>query len=217
MKKGMTVIMASFFLVLILGGSSLAAPIQGAVYYNVTGYNLTTHNLQYGHGLAPASAILGGQFTVNALNFTTEGGQATYTQFLANNGTTGLVWDNPTSVAFGATNIVTDGTYTSFFQFHGFAYFSENFSIRHDDGLVLYIDDLQHIYDYSLPTSPEVANMSLASRGLSPGYHEFLLNYAAWNGFPEVLQITSGVQVPEPTTMLLLGLGMLGVAVLRRK
>ena len=217
MKKGTTVIMAAFFLVLMLGGSSLAAPIQGAVYYNVTGYNLSTHNLQYVHGAAPAGAILGGQFTVNALNFTTEGGQATYTQFLANNGTTGLVWDNPASEVFGNTNIVTNGTFTSFFQFHGFANFSENFSIRHDDGLVLYIGDYQNIYDYSLPTSPQVANMSLATYGLLPGYYEFVLNYAAWNGFPEVLQINSGVSVPEPTTLLLLGLGMLGVAVLRKK
>lgn len=217
MRKGLRIMMAACFLVLMLGGSSLAAPIIGSVWNNVTDYNLSSHNLLYSYGYAPAGAVYGGSFSVNAINFTTEGGQSTYTQFLANNGTTGLVWDNPASEAFGANTISTDGTYTSFFQFLGYGYFSENFSIRHDDGFVLFIDEYSNVYDNSYPTAPDVANMTLGSKGLTPGYHTFLINYAAWNGFPEVLQITSGVQVPEPMTMLLLGLGMLGVAVLRRK
>jgi hypothetical protein len=233
MKKGLMVVIAVCCLVLMLGGSSMAAPIKGSVYYNVTGYNETTHTLNSTLGHAPGSGgILGGTFTVDAINFDSEalsgsyGGPVTYSQFLSNSlgtnpspGPNGLVWSTPEQKAWGdSTTLLTSSMYTSFFQLSGVAYFSENFSIRHDDGFFLYIgDSYSDLYDYSHPTAPEMANMTLSSRGLTPGSYKFIINYAAWNGFPEVLQITSGVSVPEPTTMLLLGLGLIGLAGVRRK
>jgi hypothetical protein len=100
------------------------------------------------------------------------------------------------------------------FEFLGVGYFSQNFSITHDDGVILYIDTYSNVYDFSNSTSPQVENVSLSTYGLTPGYYPFQIDYAAWNGFPEVLKLTN---VPEPATILLLGLGLMGLAGVRRK
>jgi hypothetical protein len=222
MKKSLTIMVAVFFLVLMVGGNSLAS-IQGWVYDDVSGYGFGDQSgLFFDLGTPPPSGTLGGTFTINAINFTTEGGLSTYTQFLSGSssgapGPNGLVWDNSTSATFGANAVQSepDG-HASFFQFFGVAYFSENFSITKDDGFVLYIKNYGNVYDAAYPTGPLTVNMSLATYSLTPGYYEFLLNYATWNGFPEVLKIESGIKVPEPTTLLLLGFGLIGVAGLRR-
>jgi hypothetical protein len=220
MKKGLTIMMAAFFLVFMLEGNSQAL-ISGQIWDNITGYNSSTHDLTNAKfaTLGAADAL----FTVNVINSDSQaltgsyGGPVTYTQFLANSlvgapGPNSLVWADAASETFGSNQLVTSNTYASFFQFTGTAFFPATFTIWKDDGFVLYVDG-KLIIDASGPTAPDDVVVTL---GLAPGVYNFTLNYAAWNGFPEVIQAPS-IVTPEPTTMILLGLGMLGVAVLRRK
>jgi len=200
-----------------MAGSSRADSFNGQIWID-TGYNFTTHDLtnSFFSGLGTSDA----QFTVDEINFNSQnfGGSATYNQFLANAGAlpglNNLVWANEASTAFGGNTITTNGTTSSFFQFTGTALFPATFTIRHDDGFVLYIDGM--LFDFSVPTSPQDANIVLASKGLSAGIYSFTLNYAAWNSFPEVLQGPDITPVPEPGILILLGISMMSVFGLRR-
>jgi hypothetical protein len=210
MKKGLTIIVAAFFLVLMLGGNSQAL-INGSIWAPSTNlYNDVTHDLtdSFFTGLGTANAT----FTVNSINFDSGASSAeSYASWLTTGGGLSFI----TGSVFASGLIQTSNTTASFFQFTGTATFPASFSIRHDDGIQLYIDGIllptTNAIDPSHPTTPE-----LSPYAVSAGVHTFTLNYAAWNGYPEVLQAPS-IVTPEPTTMLLLGLGMLGVAVLRRK
>jgi hypothetical protein len=100
------------------------------------------------------------------------------------------------------------------FQFTGTSYFPDDFTIRHDDGIVLLIGG-KTISD-SYPTPPETFAIHLADYGLAAGPYSFILNYAAWNNFPEVLEAPDITAVPEPGILILLGISMASVVGLRR-
>jgi hypothetical protein len=175
-------------------------------------------------------------FTVNDINFDSRRGTRTYDSFLKGSTTgnpNGLSWGNSSwSVTDGADTYDKDSFYTSrkhgtFFQFWGFAWISSNLSIVHDDGFYLTLTPAdknghdigaQGVFDFSKPTTPE-----LTSLGNAAGYYNFVLNYGAWNGFPEVLDVIGKPfsdhphPVPEPSTMLFLGCGLAGLAFYRRK
>ncbi len=152
-------------------------------------------------------------FTVDALNFDSRRGTETYDDFLKGstteniNNLTWLTWD---SLSYTRNDFYTANGEGSFFQFTGTAYFDADTTIIHDDGFYLTLGNT--IYDYSTPTAPTPHSL-----GNAAGNYNFTMNYGAWNGFPEVLLAPMSNPVPEPGTMLLLGLGILGLAGIGRK
>ena len=176
-------------------------------------YNFGTHDLT--NGFFTTLGTSDAQFTVDNINFDTLlfGSSATYTQFLGAPGNVNnLVWANGASATFGAQTIQTDGTHASFFQISGTAFFPANFTIRRDDGFVLYVDGAL-VIDASSPVAPTDTPVNL---GLTPGVYSFTLNYAAWNSFPEVLTAPDITSVPEPGILILLCISVMSLAGLRK-
>jgi hypothetical protein len=211
MKKMMVALLAGAMLM--MATSAMATPFSGSLW--TTG---ALSEAGAAAALLPGSTTLLGTaiatFKVNALNFDSGRGTETYDSFLKGStasNVNGLVWTSAIPTGFNTGG----GFVGTVFQFTGTAHFDANATIRHDDGFYLTLKDLSGAFvkdvDSSGPTG--AINTSLNN---ADGDYQFILNYGANNGFPEVL-IASGVSpVPEPATMLLLGLGLMGVAGIRR-
>jgi hypothetical protein len=201
MKKMVTILSTVLLAVLLLmTGVGQATPIQGSIWDPADSY---AQNPASGPPAGNPTAT----FTVDSLNFDSQIGTLTYDTWLKGS-TSGnpnnLVWINDGGIK---NSFYTSTGHGTFFQFTGIAYFSANIAITHDDGFWLKLNNTT--YDFSTPTTPETTILNNAA-----GVYNFTMNYGAWNGFPEVLQVPVS-SVPEPTTMILLGLGLMGLAGVR--
>jgi len=214
MKKGMTIIMAAFFLVLAFGGSSQAL-INGQVWPGLSSYANNPGSAFPTPPAIPASNVPYAEFSVAAINFVANS-TASYNTFL---GLTNADYTNVQGGFLGSNTIATSGGFNgTFFRFTGQMFLNTNstFSILHDDGFAIQILDGNTPVYFLDKSTPVAATLDVFTPALATGTYNFVLAYGATNSFPEVLTMNV-TNVPEPTTMLLLGLGMLGVAVLRRK
>jgi hypothetical protein len=204
MKKGLTIMMAAFFLALMLGGSGQAAMIYGSVWEDATAQSMDPR-------LGPPALPPTSTFYVNVadqINFDSRlyVGNATYDQFLNS-----PVW---TGTDIGSQTIDTFSGHGTFFQFTGSMYLEngQTFTVVHDDGFVITIGNVL----YDAYWGPVIPTPNTITWNGATGIYPFVLNYGAYNGYPEVLSTRGATFVPEPMTMLLLGFGLLGLAGARR-
>jgi hypothetical protein len=206
MKKSMIVTMLILCVFVLSTGTSQAAFIYGSIWENSTAQAINP-------SLGPSALAPTSTFYVDVpgdINFDSRIGgsasyEATYNEFLKN-----PVW---TGTNIGGKKIDTSSGHGTFFQFTGFISVvnGASFIVTHDDGFWLKIGGTA--FDSSTPTSPEDYTITWA--GLT-GIYPFVLNYGAYNSYPEVLVTRGATFVPEPMTMILLGLGLVGLAGVRR-
>ncbi len=131
----------------------------------------------------------------------------------------GTVTYNGTQVAnysnlagfLGSAGSAGNPTYGSYYVFDlGNLYGGTVLTVNHDDGVSLWLNGVQVGTSVSGATPVTTDTFSLTQSG------DYTLRYARENGTPSILQV--GAQTPEPSSMALLGTGLLSVAgVLRRK
>ena len=189
----------------LMSGVSQASIIYGSVWEDATTQSMNP-KLGAPVGVKPTSTFyvnVADQIEFDSRDFV---GDATYNQFLDN-----PVW---TGTNIGTKRMDTYSGHGTFFQFTGYMAVKQNalIDIWHDDGFWLEIGNTS--FDYSGPVSPTLATIKWLG---TDGIYSFTLNYGAYNGYPEVLTTRGATFVPEPATMLLFGLGLLGLAGLRRK
>ncbi|MGH9615414.1 MAG: PEP-CTERM sorting domain-containing protein [Acidobacteriaceae bacterium] len=205
--------------------------VDFSVWANATAYNPSAPNTPFsiaglnsgnatitGMGSNPSAAPLNLYSSTDddLISFLTTGYNPLTNSSAGPNGNIGTITSDQMGSCSGATT-GTCGINNDVMEFTSETYLEKNatYSITHDDGMYLYIGS-DEVINAGDPTSADTSTFTW--NGAS-GLYDFSLWYAEVNGAPAVLYAPDLAVTPEPTSLLLLGTGLFGLAFLlfRRK
>ncbi|MEO6816692.1 MAG: PEP-CTERM sorting domain-containing protein [Edaphobacter sp.] len=184
-------------------GAAHASTFTGSVWQGQPAYPASLPANTSGLG-APAAT-----FNVDGINFNSNGAMDyTIGSFLTSGGNT--VSNKSASFA----GISGNGLNNTVFEFTGYTNLiaGQTYSVTHDDGAILYIDGVA-VINAGGPTASEVSSFIASTTGT----FSVDLLYAEVNGSPAVLTSNLVATTPEPSSIILLGSGLLGMAGLIRR
>ncbi|WP_348266838.1 PEP-CTERM sorting domain-containing protein [Edaphobacter paludis] len=184
-------------------GSAHASTFSGTIFENSTSYPNSLPATT--SGLTPSAT-----FSVDGINFNSNNGAGDYTiaGFLTSGGNT------VTNQSASFAGIAGDTLNNSIMEFTGYTNLvaGQTYNVIHDDGAILYINGVQ-VFNAGAPTAAETSNFVASATGT----FAVDLLYAEVNGAPAVLTSDLVATTPEPSSFILLGSGLIGVAGLVRR
>lgn len=203
---------------LMLGGVAAAACLGAAVanatpVFNVTVWSAMTPNsgsTSTNQQALPSNPLnnssdLAATFTLTGLpNWNVSTGQNTFGNFVGSTGVSNLQFFN----GFSGASIISTSNFASATLFDLSFMVNKNSvtgSINHDDGISLW-GPSGMLVDSAQPTIQIATPFAINQMGA------YNLWYVEANGAPSVLDITNYSSVPEPSSIVLLGVGLLGLA-----